>query len=131
MSPAQHQNSKRTVEQVVVGPEHDEQMLLGYQAKIDQCVHMHKSMKEEVERYEKHVAALLDGVPHAASSRDTRELQEAVDEKIALILHHCQLVQTATDKLASIVRENTNEDVLEAIDIHMLMWLKTRSITRC
>ena len=46
----------------------DEQMLLGYQAQIDQCVRMLKTKKEVIERYEKQVAALLERVPRAVSS---------------------------------------------------------------
>ena len=72
--------SKRAVEQVVDGPEDDEQMLLGYQANIDQCVHILKTKKEMIERYEKQVAALLERVPRAVFSRDRRVLQKLVDE---------------------------------------------------
>ena len=97
--------SERTVEQIVDGPEDDEQMLLGYQAKIDQCVHMLKTKKEVIERYEKQVDALLERVPRAVSSRDRRVLQKPVDEYNALILHERQLVQIAKEKLASLMRE--------------------------
>ena len=79
----------------------DEQMLLAYQAQIDHCVHMLKTKKEVIERYEKQVAALLERVPRAVSSRDRRVLQKPVDEYNALILHERQLVQTAKGKLAS------------------------------
>ena len=82
----------------------DEQMLLRYQGQIDQCVHMLKT-KEVIARYEKQVAALLERVPRAVSSRDRRVLQKLVDEYNALILHDRQLVQTAKGKLASLIRE--------------------------
>ena len=97
--------SKRTVEQIVDDPEDDEQMLLGYQAKIDQCVHMLKTKKDVIERYEKQVAALLDRVPRAVSSRGRRMLQLPADEYNALVLQERQLVQTAKEKLASLMRE--------------------------
>ena len=48
--------SKRTAEQVVDGPEDDadifrhEQMLLGYQANIDHCVHMLKTKERNMRR---------------------------------------------------------------------------------
>ena len=83
----------------------DEQMLLGYQAEFDQCAHVLKTKKEVIERYEKQVAALLERVPRAVSSRERRVLQKPVDEYNALILHERQLVQTAKRKLASLVRE--------------------------
>ena len=40
-----------------------------------------------------------------SSSRDRRVLQKLVDEYNALILHDRQLVQTAKEKLASLIRE--------------------------
>ena len=43
----------------------DEQMLLRCQGQIDQCVHMLKTKKEVIARYEKQVAALLERVPRA------------------------------------------------------------------
>ena len=58
----------------------DEQMLLRYQAQIDQCVHMLKTKQDMIERYEKQVAALLERVPRAVFSRDRRVLQKQVDE---------------------------------------------------
>ena len=83
----------------------DEQMLRGCQAQIDQCMHLLKTKEEVIERYEKHVAALLERVPRAVSSRDRRVLQKPVDEYNALILHERQLEQTAQEKLASLMRE--------------------------
>ena len=97
--------SKCAVEQVVDGPVDDEQMLLGCQANIDQCVHVLKTKKEVIERYEKQVAALFERVLRAVFSRDRRVLQKLVDEYYALILHERQLVQTAKAKLASLMRE--------------------------
>ena len=41
----------------------------------------------------------------AVSSRDKRTLQKPVDENNTLILHERQLVQTAKEKLASLMRE--------------------------
>ena len=82
----------------------DEQMLLRYQAHIDQCVHMLKTMKEDLARYEKQTAALLERAPRAAS-HNRREWQKVVDENNALILHQRQLVQTTKEKLASLMRE--------------------------
>ena len=81
-----------------------EKMLLGYQAKIDQYVHMLKTKIEDLERYEKQTAALLVRAPRAAS-RDKQEWQKVVDDRNALVLHHRQLVQTAKEKLASLMRE--------------------------
>ena len=78
----------------------DEQMLLRYQAQTDQCVHMLKTKKEMIERCEKQVAALLERVPRAFSSRDRRVLHEQVDEFHALILHQRQLVQPIREQLA-------------------------------
>ena len=67
---------------------------------------MHKlKTKEVIERYEKQVAALLERVPRAVSSRDRRVLQKLVDEYNALILHERQLVQIAKEKLATLTRE--------------------------
>ena len=83
----------------------DEQMLLRYQAQTDQCVHMLKTKKEMIERCEKQVAALLERVPRAFSSRDRRVLHEQVDEFHALILHQRQLVQPIREQLASLMRE--------------------------
>ena len=83
----------------------DEQMLLRYQAQIDQCVHMLKTKKDMIERYEKQVAALLERVPRAVFSRDRRVLQKQVDEVNALFLHERQLVQTAKEKVAPLMRE--------------------------
>ena len=96
--------SIRTVEQIVDGPEDDEQMLFCYQANIDQCVHMLKTKKEDLEKYEKQTAAILERAPRAAS-RDRREWQKVVDESNAQILHHHQLVHTTKEKLASLMRE--------------------------
>ena len=93
------------MEQFVDDPENDEQMLLGYQAKIDRCVHMLKTKKDVIERYEKQVAALFERVPRAVSSRDRRVLQKPVDEYDALMLNERQLVQTANKKLAALNRE--------------------------
>ena len=67
--------------------------------------------KEDVERFEKQAAALLERAPRAAS-RDRCEWQKAVDEKNALILHHRQLVQTTKGKLASLMREVHEEPEL-------------------
>ena len=83
----------------------DDEQMLGYQAKIDQCVHMLKTRKEVIARHEKQVAALLERVPLAVSSRDKRALQKPVDECIALILHQHQLVPTVKEKLASLMWE--------------------------
>ena len=69
---------------------------------------MLKMKKDEVERYEKQVAAHLERAPRAAS-RDRREWQKAIDEKNALVLHHRQYVQTAKEKLASLMREMHEE----------------------
>ena len=80
-------------------------MLLGYQASINQCVHMLKTKKEDLDRYEKQTAALLERALGAASSRDRREWQKVVHENNALILHQRQLVRTTKDKLASLMRE--------------------------
>ena len=43
----------------------DDEKMLGYQAQIDQFVHMLKTRKEVTARYEKQVAALLELVPRA------------------------------------------------------------------
>ena len=43
--------------------------------------------------------------PRAVSSRERRVLQLPVDEFYALVLHERQLVQTAKEKLASLMRE--------------------------
>ena len=48
---------------------------------------MLKTQKEEIERYEKQVAALLELVPRAISSLDGRVLQKPIDEYNALIVH--------------------------------------------
>ena len=82
----------------------DEQMLLGYQAQSDQCVRMLKTKKDDLERYEKQTAALLERAPRAAS-RNRRERQKLVDENNALFLHHRQVVQTTKGQLASLMRE--------------------------
>ena len=66
---------------------------------------MLKTNKEVIERYEKQVAAILERVPRAVSSRDRRVLQKPADEYNALILHERQLVQTAKEKLAFLMRE--------------------------
>ena len=66
---------------------------------------MLKTKKEVIERYEKQVAALLERVPRAVSCPDRRVLKKPVDEYNALILHERQLVQTAKEKLASLMRE--------------------------
>ena len=90
---------------VPIPPSLDDEQMLGYQAQIDQCVHMLKTKKEVIERYEKQVAALLERVPRAVSSRDRRVLQKPVGGYDALILHERQLVQTVKGKLAFLMRE--------------------------
>ena len=45
----------------------DDEQMLGYQAQIDQCVHMLQTRKEVIARYEKQVAALVERVPRSCS----------------------------------------------------------------
>ena len=71
----------------------DELMLLGYQAQIDQLVRMLKT-KDDLERYEKQTATILERAPSAVS-RNKREWQKLVDENNVLLLHRRQLVQIA------------------------------------
>ena len=85
-----------------------EQMLLGYQEHIDQCVHMFKTKRDDLEWYEKQTAALLERAPRAAS-RDRREWQKVVDENNVLIMRYRQLVQNTKENLASLTREMHEE----------------------
>ena len=115
------QISKRIVEQNVDGPQdvdadilRHEQMLFGYQANIDLCVHMLKTKREDLEQFEKETALLALAPP--ATSRERRERlewQKVVDANKALPLHHRQLVQTAKEKLASLMLE-----IQEKRDLH-------------
>ena len=94
-----------TTDDVLIPPILNDEQMLGYQEQIDQCVRMLKTKKEGIARYEKQVATLLERVPRAVSSRDRRMLQKPVDEYNALILHERQLMQTAKEKLAFLMRE--------------------------
>ena len=73
-----------TTDDVPNPPSLDDEQVLGYQAKIDQVVHMLKTKKEDLARYEKQTAALLERAPRAAS-RNRREWQKLVDKNDALI----------------------------------------------
>ena len=65
---------------------------------------MLKTKKDDLERYEKQTAAILERALRAAS-RNRREWQKLVDENNALLLHHRQPVQTTKGQLASLMRE--------------------------
>ena len=80
-----------TTDDVHLLPVLDDEQMLGYQEQIDHCVHMLKTQKEEIERYEKQVAALLELVPRAISSCDGRVLQKPINEYNALIVHERHL----------------------------------------
>ena len=121
----------------------DEQMLLGYQAQIGQCVRMLKTKKDDLERYKKQTAALLDRAPRAAS-RNRRERQKLVDENNAVLLHHRQVVQTTKDQLAPLMRqmqekreraaaELLNEKVRRAKKgrYHKVLWTVYQLATPC
>ena len=83
-------------------------MFLGWQAQVDQCVHMLKTKKEVIERNEKQVAALLERVPRALSSRDRRVLQKPVDEQCPHLA--CKLMREMQEKRER-VAELLNEEM--------------------
>ena len=87
---------------VPIPPSLDDEQMLGYQAQIGHVVHMLMTKKEDLARYEKQTAALLERAPRAAS-RNRR--QKLVDENDALIQHHRQVVQATKEQLASLMRE--------------------------
>ena len=64
-------------------------------------LHMIKTKKEGIERCEKRLAALLKRV----TSRERRKLQKPIDECNSFLLREQQIVQSAKDKLASLMRE--------------------------
>ena len=88
---------------------------------------MIKTKKEEIERCEKRLAALLGRVP----SRDRRRLQKEIDECIAFILRHHQLAAVCIRIIwhLSCERCMRSADVLNTTDINMSMCLKMRSRT--
>ena len=80
-----------------------EEWVRDQRVKIDHCVHMFKTKKEDLEQCEKETALLA--LAPSATSRERREWQKVVDENKALLLHHRQLVQIAKEKLAYLMRE--------------------------
>ena len=67
-----------------------EEWLRDQRLKIDRCVNMLKTKKEDLEQYEKKEAVLLARSP----SHDWRDLQRVIDENRVLVLRHRQFVQT-------------------------------------